>query len=331
MKKSIVTMLLFFTIQIIQAQSHQMGEGYNCKLKKVKSGTEGYSCQACVAIEKKEQNVKIEAEKRRTAEAKAKIALEKEKLERERLKKIAEAKKNSESGKVYVNNSNQPAVTPGKTTDGITILISKKDYSKTKLFGIENNTEEGFISFILSEAGDTIMSSTKMYAPMWNEDVKKEDIPNGVIIVQYKKVEVRGKYDRLVHYGRYSLLNSKGEELLEEKKINSLAYLGNNFFAYTIVNENEDIYSVYGNQYGNRGCGSTMVIYDFKLNKKHYFKSSNGKNACFIPYYGLKLENGNLLGFIHVRDGLYFYGRGDSGIKDKYIINAKREIIKVDN
>lgn len=108
-------MLLLFAIQITQAQAHNMGANYNCKLKKRNPGTEGYPCEACTAIYKKEQNAKIAEDKRRFAAAQAEAEAKKAASEKVRLAKLAEEKKNAESGKVYINAQKSTVVTNNNT------------------------------------------------------------------------------------------------------------------------------------------------------------------------------------------------------------------------
>jgi hypothetical protein len=98
MKKLIISMLLFFAIQTSQAQAHNMGTNYNCKLQKKGYffNSEKHPCPACVAKDKKEQDAKIAEDKRRTDVAMAKAKAEREAKENARLEKLrieqAEAK-----------------------------------------------------------------------------------------------------------------------------------------------------------------------------------------------------------------------------------------------
>jgi hypothetical protein len=111
MKKLFLTMLLIFSIQITQAQSHISTGKWQCQLVPSSLGYEKYTCPACDAQNKKEQAAKIAEEKRRFADAQAAATAKKEAREKERLEKIEEDKKNAESGKVYINSSNSAANT----------------------------------------------------------------------------------------------------------------------------------------------------------------------------------------------------------------------------
>jgi len=323
--KLLFTMLLLLAISNVQAQSHTFATGW-CKLAKsggVKGESASLECQACNAKDKKEIEAKNVENKRRDDAIVAKAKAEKEAYENARKAKQVEDAKKANSGKVYINGNTNNANSI-KTTKGTTKLNLNKENSKSKLFPAKKLAKNGFETyFILNELGDTISNSTEKRAVNWNNDINKEDIPTNVIIVQYVG---QGKYNPNRDYynfttpGRYTLINSKGEELLEEKKINSMNYLGNDFFTYTVVNENEDLNYFYDYQYGNKGCGNTMVLFDFKLNKKYYFNTPSGRYSCFAPYKP-NLENGNILGFIHSL----------SGKEDKYIINSKREYIKTSN
>ena len=99
MKSLFLTMLLLFAIQITQAQAHNMGTNYNCKLQKKGYffNSEKHPCPACEAKDKKEQNAKIAEDKRRFAAAQAEAEAKKAASEKVRLEKLrieqAEAKR----------------------------------------------------------------------------------------------------------------------------------------------------------------------------------------------------------------------------------------------
>lgn len=92
-------MLLLFAIQTTQAQAHNMGSNYNCKLQKKGYffNSEKHPCPACAAKDKKEKDAKIAEDKRRFAAAQAEAEAKKAASEKVRLEKLrieaAEAKR----------------------------------------------------------------------------------------------------------------------------------------------------------------------------------------------------------------------------------------------
>jgi len=134
MKKLFITMLLLFAIQTTQAQAHQMGANYNCKLKKRNPGTEGYPCEACTAIYKKEQNAKIAEDKRRFAAAQAEAEAKKAASEKVRLAKLrieqAEEKIRKTEKVVVVNNSVDKSINFKQLESDKIYQNQKKSYTK---------------------------------------------------------------------------------------------------------------------------------------------------------------------------------------------------------
>ena len=76
---------------------------------------EKHECPACAAKDKKEQNAKIAEDKRRFAAIQAEAEAKKVASEKVRLAKLAEEKKNAESGKVYINAQKSTVVTNNNT------------------------------------------------------------------------------------------------------------------------------------------------------------------------------------------------------------------------
>lgn len=91
MKRLITICLLIVTTFMVNAQSHNMGGNYNCKLKKGNwFNEEKHACPACAAKDKKEKDAKLAEDNRRAQviwdKAKAdKIASENARLEKIRL------------------------------------------------------------------------------------------------------------------------------------------------------------------------------------------------------------------------------------------------------
>ena len=319
--KLLITIVLLLTINSIHAQSHDMSPGSTCRLIKTAVNSESRICPVCAAEDKKEKAAKLAEDKRRIQVIWDKAAADKIAKDKAwKDKQLADAK-NAHSGEVYIN-GNTNATNSIKATKGTTKIISKKGNSKSKLFPAKKHDLEWLkTSFILNEVGDTIINSTKWVACKWNRVMAKEDIPTDVIIVIYQSQE---KYNSETYNSltkeRFALINSKGEELLEEKRISYLNYVGNDFFVYAFVNENDNILRDFNNNdedyIQDDGCGRTVVLFDYKLNKKYYFDESYCIRSKFQPI----LEDGVLLEFSL---GRYF--------KDKYIVNSNREYVKINN
>ncbi len=137
-------MLLLFAIQTTQAQAHQMGANYNCKLKKRNPGTEGYPCEACTAIYKKEQNAKIAEDKRRFAAAQAEAEAKKAASEKVRLAKLrieqAEEKIRKTEKVVVVNNSVDKSINFKQLESDKIYQNQKKSYFYSPIFWAWPNT-----------------------------------------------------------------------------------------------------------------------------------------------------------------------------------------------
>lgn len=318
MKQILITILAVFFLNSVQAQSHIADANYGCRLKPKSLNTEKSLCPACQSIEKKEKEAKIAEDKRRADATVAKANAEKASRQRAAELKKAEDAKNAHSGEVVIN-GNKQMETRGNSTKsdiGTTKWVSKKDNSSSKLFSAEKNNKEGLAtSIILTELGDTISTSTQMFGQKWNEKIGKEGIPTDAIIVQYieQKKGQNSQHYNLRSYKRYNIINSKGDELLKEERINFINYCGNDFFIYTYFPENK-----HGDTYGIEYYGRTSscqpstvaVLFDYKLNKKYYFEGG----GCFGGYFDPSLKDGKLLVFSHGRQ--------------VYMVNSNREYVK---
>ena len=324
--KTIILSVLLFTAIDSYAQSHTFMPGW-CRLAKsgknqVQGESAKFQCKVCDKEKEKEKDAKIAEDKRRADITSANYNAKKAALKKAADLKKAEDLKNAHSGEVLINGNNF-SVNSVKTTKGKTKIISKKENSNSKLFSAKKLDLEGFTtSFILNENGDTIRSSSKWYACVWNRIISKANIPTNVIIVLYQE---QGKVMNSKTYNwtkreRFALINSKGEELLEEKRISYLNYVGNDFFVYTFVNDNDNILLDFNSDnldyLSDFGCGRIVVLFDYKLNKKYYFNES----ACIRINSQSNLKDGVLLEFVLGRYG-----------KDKFIVNSKREYIKINN
>lgn len=217
MKKLFLTILLIFAIQTTQAQSHQMGAKYNCKLKKGNPNTEGYPCEACTAKDKKEQNAKIAEDKRRFAVAQAEAEAKKAASEKVRLAKLAEAEKNAESGKVYINAQKNTVVTNNQ-------IVKQISNNETKVKNVTNKTvmigldtwlkHEGTFK---NEKGEIILENKN-----WIETYSlplfsiTANCLSSVGIVSYNSTRgVRVK----------NIVNSKGEYLFNDTGLNEISHI----------------------------------------------------------------------------------------------------------
>jgi hypothetical protein len=144
MKKLFLIMLLLFAIQITNAQAHQMGANYNCKLQKGSFNTEKHYCAACAAKDKKEQDAKIAEDKRRFAAAQAEAEAKKAASENARLEKLrieqAEEKIRKTEKVVVVNNSVDKAINIKQLESDKIYQNQKKSYFYSPIFWTWPNT-----------------------------------------------------------------------------------------------------------------------------------------------------------------------------------------------
>ncbi|HQZ24162.1 MAG TPA: hypothetical protein PLD18_02590 [Flavobacterium sp.] len=274
MKKLFLTILLFFAIQATQAQAHQMGAKYNCKLKKGSPNTEGYPCPACTAIYKKEQNAKIAEDKRRFAAIQAEAEAKKVASEKVRLAKLAEEKKNAESGKVYINAQKNTVVTNNqiekKTSNNETKV--KNVTNKTVMIGLDSWLKhEGTFK---NEKGEIILENKN-----WIETYSlpfysvTNNCPSNVGIVNYQSSRgVRVK----------NIVNSKGEYLFNDSgddEISHIAHIKDGWLIAGNYNfKNSYLYNI------NTGKKITIGNYPIQVN------SIDQINEIFMPIFSNSVE-----------------------------------------
>lgn len=235
-------MLLLFAIQNIQAQTHQMGANYNCKLKKGNGNTEGYPCEACTAKDKKEKDAKIAEDKRRFAAAQAEAEAKKAASEKVRLAKLAETEKNAESGKVYINgnkntvstsSSAQPKLAKNVTDNTIMVAIYN---SYTLVQGFENEKKEILVK-------NNEWKETKTFS----EISMTVNCPKNLGVVRLGDSYFNQFKDYTYHY---DIVNSKGEYLFNDKNIRSIYYINDgwlligvfesyNYYLYNLNTKNK--------------------------------------------------------------------------------------------
>ena len=332
--KFLFTIILLLAISNVKAQSHDMSPGSTCKLIKTKVNSESHICPACAAKDKKEKEAKVAENKRRDDAIVAKAKAENDARQAAWKAKQLEDAKNAHSGEVYINGNtiNTNNANSIKTTKGTTKIISKKDNSTSKLFTIQKNLGlANTVSYILNESNDTISKSNEIFARGWEEGIEKDDIPTNVIIVQYVSQSIYdGKYTS-TDYKYFNLINSNGEELLREKNINFLKYCSNGFFIYTYY---DDSYPMSQRENDKRwrddykGCGSKMVLFDMKLNKKFYFEPNNeyGENYFYCVdniNFSPKTDT-DLFRFRH-----FVKTENFGGDYENYIVNSNRQFVKI--
>jgi hypothetical protein len=235
MKKLFLIMLLLFAIQITNAQAHQMGANYNCKLQKGSFNTEKHYCAACAAKDKKEQDAKIAEDKRRNDVEMAKAKAEKEAKEKARLEKLAEEKKNAESGKVYINaqkntvatsSSVQPKLAKNVTDSTIMVAIYN---SSTLVQGFENEKKEILVK-------NNEWKATKTFS----EISMTVNCPKNLGVVQLGYFNTSKDYTY-----HYDLVNSKGEYLFNDKSISDFYYLNDGWLLIKYFdNPNPTLYNL---------------------------------------------------------------------------------------
>lgn len=163
-----ILLIAFFTIFCMnnaQAQSHIANANYGCRLKPGSLNTEKDLCPACAASDKKEQDAKIAEEKRRFAEAQAAAKAKKEASEKERLEKIEEDKKNSESGKVYINGNNNNSTTHTSTEQ------IPDDYKGNPLN--YNNSQQSYSNDKTVEAVGQLSDAVAPMLEQWANNIQK--------------------------------------------------------------------------------------------------------------------------------------------------------------
>ncbi len=133
-----------FCLNSVYAQSHNPGPNSNCKLNKnYTPNIEKISCPACDNNAKKEKAAKAAEDKRRADVIIAKANTEKEALNKAREDKLAEDKKNANSGKVYIN-GNTNVVTKNVTENKKTEVVeNKKNYFYTLILTYGDRNEKG--------------------------------------------------------------------------------------------------------------------------------------------------------------------------------------------
>jgi hypothetical protein len=279
--KLLFTIILLLAISNVKAQSHDMSPGSTCKLIKTKVNSESHICPACAAKDKKEKEAKVAENKRRddaiVAKAKAEndarqaAFKEEQRLKQEQYKKERDEKVVIDFPK---NNMQQNTNSGTKTASENTILISKNDNSKSKLFSKTEYINNQRWSLILNEIGEVILKSTDFSGYDWKENYlginlnkMVNDIPNNLAIVYFG-----GSME-------YNIINSKGEKQLDEKNITQIRYCGNNFFMYFTGNGTM-LDKFVENSY--RLADDKMILYDHQLKKKYVYEKIADNINCKI-------------------------------------------------
>lgn len=99
MKLLLITMLTMLCLNSVNAQSHVIKPDVNCKLNKVKYGTEAAICPACANIDKKEKEAKEAEDKRRADAIVAKAKAEHEAMNKAREDKLKQEKEDEDKRK----------------------------------------------------------------------------------------------------------------------------------------------------------------------------------------------------------------------------------------
>ncbi len=276
MKKLFLTILLIFAIQTTQAQSHQMGAKYNCKLKKGNPNTEGYPCEACTAKDKKEQNAKIAEDKRRFAVAQAEAEAKKAASEKVRLAKLAEEKKNAESGKVYINAQKNTVATSSNKTK--IKSLEKNNSQKNYFYNFSNNQSSydltfrsGKVGFIVN--GDTILKKNGFkhsYGIYSSENNKYNFPPNvGIVVLSQTKLIPPSNGRKIaIEIPISDLVNMKGERMINDDNISGILHFADDYFILL-----KGSFQMLSNYCSYEGA----EIYNFKTQEKYPLLGYSGR------------------------------------------------------
>lgn len=338
--KALIACLLLLGCTALHAQSHNTN-CMHCRYSKSAQGTAGpgassgakgseeCGCSVCEGQKKKEHAAKL-AEKKQQDDARN-AQIEAERIARdkafiaERERKKEEASK-AKSGEVVINAQSHSSGDEVVTKMPVNTVIKKSSKTKSKLFSlVKNKGLNNDIYHIYNEHGDTIVKSNVIRAESWDKNV---DIPVNVIIVQDFEQYAKGKYKSMTRYGYYNLMNSNGEMLLKEEKINYIKYCGSNFFIYTYddgtgLDSNMDPYDFKIGQ----ECGTKMVLFDIELNKKYYFEPNNefGENKSYCVYVFPDTKSDEML----FRFSHFIRKERFGGEYEHYYISPDRQVVRV--
>ena len=268
-------MLLLFAIQTTQAQAHNMGSNYNCKLQKKGYffNSEKHPCPACAAKDKKEKDAKIAEDKRRFAAAQAEAEAKKAASEKVRLAKLAETEKNAESGKVYINGN--------KNTVSTNNTIPKNSKSAIIVKNATNNTimiATGPVGKLpnafKNEKGEIILENKDWETESLIYNSMTTDSPKNLGIVRFSN-HSRG-------YGMtFDLVNSKGEYLFNDPEISQIQHIKDSWLLITRSYDYKNCFLY------NINTGKKIFIGNYYIYVNRY--DANGFDV-FTPIYSNSVE-----------------------------------------
>ena len=127
-KLLLILIIALFCANNVNAQSHNMGGNYNCKLKKGNwFNEEKHACPACAAKDKKEKDAKLAEDNRRAKVISDKYKADKIVSENARKAKLLEDTKKAHSGEVLIN-------MPKKSTKSTPKQVETHNYTCTNAF-----------------------------------------------------------------------------------------------------------------------------------------------------------------------------------------------------